>query len=50
MTVKELINALLKYDADEIIDFVDEEAIPFTIVEMGKYSDLPYIMLKQEEL
>ena len=49
MTVRELINILLDYDADETIDFVNENSITLEIKEFGKYADLPYIMFQTEQ-
>ena len=49
MTVRELINTLLDYDADETIDFVNENSITLEIKEFGKYADLPYIMFQTEQ-
>lgn len=48
MTVRELINALLIFDADETIEFAldDKEII---IKKFGCYSDLPYIMFTENE-
>ena len=48
MTVRELINALLIFDADETIDFVfgDKNII---VKEFGCYSDLPYIIFTEDE-
>ena len=48
MTVKELINALLAFDADETIDFAlnDKDII---IKEFGHYADLPYIIFTEDE-
>ena len=48
MTVRELINALLAFDADETIDFIfnDKDII---IKEFGHYSDLPYIIFTEDE-
>ena len=48
MTVRELINILIDYDADETIDFVNENNITLEIKEFGKYAELPYIMLQTE--
>lgn len=48
MTVKELINALLTFDADETIDFaLDDKDI--IIKEFGHYSDLPYIIFEEDK-
>ena len=49
MTVRELINILIDYDADETIDFVNENNITLEIKEFGKYADLPYIMFQTEQ-
>ena len=49
MTVRELINTLLDYDADETIDFVNGNGITLEIKEFGKYADLPYIMFQTEQ-
>ena len=48
MTVRELINALLAFDADETIDFAlnDKDII---IKEFGHYADLPYIIFTEDE-
>lgn len=48
MTVRELINALLAFNADETIDFVldDKDII---IQEFGHYSNLPYIIFTEDE-
>ena len=48
MTVRELINALLAFDADETIDFVfnNEDIV---VKEFGNYSDLPYIIFTEAE-
>lgn len=46
MTVRELINALLTFDADETIDFVIDDK-DIIIKEFGHYSDLPYIEFKE---
>ena len=49
MTVRELINALLYFDADEEIHIVDsKEKYKFNVIEFGHYSDLPYITIKKE--
>lgn len=50
MTVRELINILLNYEADEVIDFflLKEDYTPRIIIkEVGKESDLPYIEFKE---
>ena len=48
MTVRELINALLAFDADETIDFaLDDKDI--IIKEFGRYADLPYIIFTEDE-
>ena len=48
MTVRELINALLAFNADETIDFaLDDKDI--IIQEFGHYSDLPYIIFTEDE-
>ena len=49
MTVRELINILIDYDADETIDFVNENNITLEIKEFGKYAELPYIMFQTEQ-
>ena len=49
MTVRELINILIDYDADETIDFVNENNITLKIKEFGKYAELPYIMFQTEQ-
>ena len=43
MTVRELINILLNYDADETIDFLDKDEEPMEIVCKSFYNDLPWI-------
>ena len=48
MTVRELINALLAFDADETIDFVFDDK-DIIIKEFGNYSDLPYIIFTEDE-
>ena len=50
ITVRELINELLKYESDEIIDFLlwnDEGTKPIIVKQFGTYSDLPYIEFKE---
>ncbi len=48
MTVRELINALLAFDADETITFaLDYKDI--VVKEFGHYSDLPYIIFTEDE-
>lgn len=50
MTVRELINILLNYEADEVIDFflLKEDYTPRIIIkEVSKESDLPYIEFKE---
>ena len=50
MTVRELINILLNYEADETIDFflLKEDYTPRIIIkEVSKESDLPYIEFKE---
>ena len=50
MTVRELINILLNYEADEVIDFflLKEDYTPRIIIkEISKESDLPYIEFKE---
>lgn len=49
MTVRELINALLTFDADETIYFYlcDKDII---IKEFGHWSDLPYIEFKEDNM
>ena len=47
MTVRELINALLAFNADETIDFLDDKDI--IIQEFGHYSDLPYIIFTEDK-
>ena len=48
MTVRELINALLTFNADETIDFIldDKDII---IQEFGHYSNLPYIIFTEDK-
>ena len=48
MTVRELINALLAFNADETIDFIldDKDII---IQEFGYYSNLPYIIFTEDK-
>ena len=48
MTVRELINALLAFNADETIDFVFDDK-DIIIQEFGHYSNLPYIIFKEDE-
>lgn len=50
MTVRELINILLNYEADEIIDFflLKEDYTPRIVIkEVSQESDLPYIEFKE---
>ena len=49
MTVRELINALLAFDADEKIDFYlcGKDIKDIEIKEFGHWSDLPYIEFKE---
>ena len=50
MTVREFINILLKYEADEEIDFLFEDMQhPLTIKEVGRFSDLPFIVFTKGE-
>jgi len=48
MTVRELINALLIFDADETIDFAFDDK-DIIVKEFGCYSDLPYIIFTEDE-
>ena len=43
MTVRELINILLDYDADETIDFLDIDEEPIKIIRHSSCIDLPFI-------
>ena len=43
MTVRELINILLDYDADETIDFLDKDEEPMEIIVKSFYNDLPFL-------
>ena len=47
MTVRELINILLMYDADEKIQILDTENKEFKIDSFGLDSSLPYIIIKE---
>lgn len=47
MTVRELINILLMYDADEKIQILDVENKQFKIDSFGIDSSLPYIVIKE---
>lgn len=51
MTVRELINTLLTYDADERIDFLlyEESEKVIEITEVSRQSNLPWIGLKEIE-
>ena len=51
MTVRELINILLNFEADETIDlFVDgiDRSLNLTISEVGECAELPYIVFKED--
>jgi len=52
MTVRELINALLTFDADETIYFYlcDKDTKDIIIKEFGHWSDLPYIEFKEDNM
>ena len=47
MTVRELINILLMYDADEKIQILDVANKEFKIDSFGLDSSLPYIVIKE---
>lgn len=47
MTIRELINILLMYDADEKILIVDTENKEFKVDSFGIDSSLPYIVIKE---
>jgi len=49
MTVRELINKLLRYEADETIEFVDSNNNLIEPIEFGLYSDLPFIKFETNE-
>ena len=47
MTVRELINILLMYDADEKIQILDTENKEFKVDSFGIDPSLPYIVIKE---
>jgi hypothetical protein len=47
MTVKELINILLIYDANEKIQILDTENKEFKVDNFGLDPSLPYIVIKE---
>ena len=47
MTVRELINILLMYDADEKIQILDVKNKEFKIDSFGFDPNLPYIVIKE---
>lgn len=51
MTVRELINALLAFDADTEIEFYlcGKDTKDIIIKEFGHWSDLPYIEFKEDK-
>lgn len=48
MTVRDLINELLRFDVDEKIQFFDEKEKILIIKNIGTDSSLPYIQFKKE--
>lgn len=53
MTVREIINALLKYEPDEECEIVENvgsygEEVSYKIVHFGNYTDLPFIIIEKD--
>lgn len=53
MTVREIINALLKYEPDEQCEIVENvgsygEEVSYKIVHFGNYTDLPFIIIEKD--
>ena len=48
LTVRELINALLSYEADEVIEITGENDETYSIVAFSAFSDLPAIEIKKD--
>ena len=48
MTVRELINALLSYEADEVIEITGENDETYSIVAFSTFSDLPSFEIKKD--
>lgn len=48
LTVRELINALLNYEADEVIEITGENDETYSIVAFSTFSDLPSFEIKKD--
>lgn len=53
MTVREIINALLKYEPDEECEIVENfgpygEEVCYKITRFGNYTDLPFIIIEKD--
>lgn len=48
MTVRDLINELLRFDADEEIQFFDEKEKMLKVKDIGIDPSLPYIQFKKK--
>lgn len=48
LTVRELINALLSYEVDEVIEITGENDETYSIVAFSTFSDLPAIEIKKD--
>ena len=49
MTVREIINALLKYEPDEECEIIEGEETCYKIVRFGNYTDLPFIIIEKNK-
>ena len=48
LTVRELINALLSYEVDEVIEITGENDETYSIVAFSTFSDFPAIEIKKD--